>query len=100
MSAARQARAGGKEGRARVCARRAAGHAIRGYREALGLRDHDHSAFFLLRWIASLPDVDEPIRASAQRLVTRVTPEHELPHPQDPLADAELLIEGMLRLTR
>jgi hypothetical protein len=30
----------------------------------------------------------------------RVTPDHVLPHPQDPLADAALLIEGLLRITQ
>jgi hypothetical protein len=100
MLAARQARAAGKEGRARVCARRAAGHAIRGYREAIGLTGPDHSAYFLLHWIASLADVDHALRASAERLAARVTPDHVLPHPQDPLADANLLIEGLLRLLR
>ncbi len=100
MLAARQARTSGNEGRARVCARRAAGHAIRGYREAIGLTNRDHSAYFLLHWIASLADVDHALRASAERLAARVTPEHELPHPQDPLADADLLTEGLLQLIR
>jgi hypothetical protein len=98
MLAARQARASGNEGRARVCARRAAGQAIRSYRVTIGLEDQEHSAYFLLHWIASLPDVDQTLRASAERLAARVTPEHVLPHPQDPLTDASLLIEGLLQM--
>ncbi|HLC04947.1 MAG TPA: hypothetical protein VJK02_18080 [Anaerolineales bacterium] len=96
MGAARLARAQGNEGRARVCARRAAGHAIRAYREAIGGKDRAHSAYGLLRWIASLPEIEEPLRACAERLAARVTPEHVLPHPQDPLGDATLLIEGLI----
>lgn len=96
LQAARTARANGNEGRARVCARRAAGHAIRGYREAIGPTGDDHSAYFLLHWIAGQASLDPSLRASAARLAVRVTPAHDLPHPQDPLTDATCLIEGLL----
>jgi hypothetical protein len=100
MLAARQARAAGNEGRARVCARRAAGWAIRGYRAAIGVKSADPSAYRLLQWTAKLPDVNQELRACAERLATRVTPDHTLPHPQDPLADAVRLIEGLSQIVR
>lgn len=99
MDRARLARAQGNEGRARVCARRAAGHAIRAYRETIVGKDVTYSAYGLLRWIASVPDLEEPLRACAERLAARVTPEHALPHPQDPLKDAARLIEGLIERT-
>src|SRR3989304_2018498 len=88
MDAARLARAQGNGGRGRVWARRPAGHAIRAYREAIGGKDRAHSAYGLLRWIASLPEIEEPLRACAERLAARVPPEHGLPHPHDPPGDA------------
>jgi hypothetical protein len=95
MTAARQARASGNEGRARVCARRAAGQAIRAYRETVGSDGQDHSAYVLLRWLARFPGVEQPVRDCAERLAARVTQEHDLPHPQDPLADAASLIRAL-----
>jgi len=95
MRLARQSRARGNEGRARVCARRAAGLAIQIYRNRSANVNHPVSAYNLLRWFASLPGVEEDLRASAERLAMRVTREHVLPHPQDPLADAMFLIQGL-----
>lgn len=95
MAAAREARASGNEGRARVCARRAAGHAIRSYREAIGSDGQDHSAYVLLRWLARFSGVEQPVRDCAERLAARVTQEHDLPHPQDPLTDAACLIQAL-----
>jgi len=96
MKMARQSRARGNEGRARVCARRAAGLAIQIYRDRSANVNRTVGAYGLLRWFASLPGVEEELRASAERLAMRVTREHVLPHPQDPLADAVLLIQGLV----
>jgi hypothetical protein len=100
MKDARKARAAGNEGRARVCARRAAGHAIRAYRESTGSDGQDHSAYVLLHWLAGFPDVKQSVRDAAGRLAARVTHEHELPHPQDPLEDAASLIQALADLER
>jgi hypothetical protein len=100
MDAARQARSSGNEGRARVCARRAAGHAIRGYKEAIAVPDRDHSAYALLRWLAADPGFEPSVRSCAERLAARVTPDHVLPYPEDPLADAKFLIEALSNRTR
>jgi len=95
MRMARQSRARGNEGQARVCARRAAGLAIQIYRNRSGNADRPVSAYGLLRWFASVPGVEDGLRASAERLAMRVTHDHVLPHPQDPLADAMFLIQGL-----
>ncbi len=96
LNAARQARSAGNEGMARVCARRAAGWAI-------GVRFHDQispaataNAYLLLAWLKEQEAVDESLRAAADRLTTRITEDHELPHPEDPLEDAAHIVRAML----
>ena len=39
--------------------------------------------------------VDLEIRRAAQRLTVRVSPDHTLPHPEDPIADARLIIDAL-----
>lgn len=86
----------GNEGRARVCARRAAGWALAAFREKqLGVKPHPN-AFNLLRWFQGLPDVPTELRMTAARLTTRVTPEYKLPHHEDPLDDARYIVEILL----
>jgi hypothetical protein len=90
MAYARAAREHGKEGRARVCARRAAGWAV-----ATSFPEVPRKgAFSLLRWLES--EGPEELRAAAGRLTERVTPDHELPHDGDPLQDAALIVDGLL----
>lgn len=96
LKAAQEARRNGNEGMARVCARRAAGWAI-------GVRFKDDlspgattNAFLLLAWLKEQETIDEPLRAAADRLTTRITEDHELPHPEDPLEDAAYIVEAML----
>jgi HEPN domain-containing protein len=98
MRTAREARLAGNEGRARVCARRAAGHAVRAFRDALGSDGQSHSAYVLLRWLAGSPDIEQSARECAERLAARVTPEHDLPYPQDPVEDAARLVQALTGL--
>jgi len=88
-------RGDGNEGRARVCARRAAGLAVGWYAHQHGWDLTESNAYRRLLWLQSQMSVSEDLRQAAQRLTTRVTPDHQLPHPEDPLQDAELLISGM-----
>lgn len=88
-------RADGQAGRARVCARRAAGWALGPvYRRQTG-DEPPASALTLLRWYGDSPVAPDQLRRAARRLTTRVTHEHDLPHPEDPIDDARLLIEGI-----
>lgn len=95
MQSAAIARREGNEGRARVCARRAAGLAIGWYAEQHGWNLAEPSAYKRLLWLESQVDVSEDIRQAARRLTTRVTHSHQLPHLEDPLQDAALLISSM-----
>ncbi|MEK6587840.1 MAG: hypothetical protein AABY97_03250 [Chloroflexota bacterium] len=93
LSYARAARQHGKEGRARVCARRAAGWSVAAYRSAQG-QSSDEDAYTLLGWLEERGP--EELREPARRLRQQVTEDHRLPHPEDPLKDAELIVDGLL----
>ena len=81
-------RAEGRLGRARVCARRAAGWAIGPtYRRSTG-DPPPSSAMVLLRWYRDFAEASDSLRRAAARLTTHVTEDHTLPHPEDPIDDA------------
>ena len=86
----------GREGRARVCARRAAGLAVASYYECRHAHLATHSAFDLLKLVQLEEELPTGVRLAAARLSTRVTTSGQLPHPQDPLDDARMLIETLL----
>ena len=92
---AEESRQKGNEGRARVCARRAAGIAIGIYFEVMTKASAPKSAYSLLQWLSEQGQKDLEIRRAAQRLTVRVSPDHTLPHPEDPIADARLIIDGL-----
>ncbi len=93
---AEQARIEGNEGRARVCARRAAGWAVSFTRSLNEEREIEANAYEMLQWLAQQADTAEPIRAAAARLTTRVSLDHTLPFPEDPLEDARTIVEALL----
>ena len=85
----------GRLGRARVCARRAAGWAIGPtYRRSTG-DTPPVNAMTLLRWYCDFEDAAEPLRRAAGRLTTHVTRDHALPHAEDPVDDARKLIDAL-----
>ena len=88
-----QARAAGNEGRARVCARRVAGQALRLRYRAMGVPGN---AYDWLVWASREPEVPETVRATAQRLVARVLPGGRPAFDDDPLPDAELILHHCL----
>jgi hypothetical protein len=91
-----RSRAGGNEGRARVCARRAAGLAIGQYYEYCLEKTSPTSAYELLQWFTERAEIPQDLRDAARRLTVRVTPEYDLPHFEDPLEDAHLLVNAIL----
>ena len=92
LAYARAARNKGKEGRARVCARRAAGWAVAAHYP----NSRHRGAYSLLRWLENNSKVSEELRSAAGRLTEQVTEDHELPHSADPLKDAEMIVIGLL----
>lgn len=95
LELARDARQRGNEGRARVCARRAAGIVTAEYLRRSGSIPAG-SAYDLLRRLQSLPGVSPQVQEIAAHFLTRVTPAHTLPLPADLVAEAEWLASELL----
>ena len=96
---AEQARARGNEGQARVCARRAAGIAIREYLTRRGVRPPSVSAYDLLNFLKEDPDLSPDLKRIADHLTLRVTEEFKLPVNADLVAEARTFCENLLRGT-
>jgi HEPN domain-containing protein len=94
---AEQARARGNEGQARVCARRAAGIAIREYLIRQGIRPPSVSAYDLLNLLKDDPDLSADLKLIADHLTLRVTEEFKLPVDADLIAEARKFCEELLK---
>jgi hypothetical protein len=104
MDSALASRAAGNEGRARVCARRAAGLAARDFLD----RNHaviksdaqgsnlSNSAYAALQTLATYPGLSPELKQAASHLTTRVTPEFQLQLGIDLIDEAQKLIGGLL----
>lgn len=88
LEKARQARARGNEGLARVCARRAAGRAVREYLERRGVHPSSLSAYDLLNEIKTDPQIAPHLRLIADHLTLRVNEDFRLPVNADLIAEA------------
>lgn len=95
LEKARRARQMGNEGRARVCARRAAGAAARDFLTRRGARPRTASAYDALRVLEEFPGLAPDLKAAASRLTLRVDEEFALPPGVDLIAEAEKLIEAL-----
>jgi len=94
---AKQARAKGNEGQARVCARRAAGIAAREYFARRGKTLRTPSAYDLLNELVHEAGVSNKLRQSAGYLTLRVNEEFRLPVDVDLIEEARKLCEGLLK---
>ncbi len=91
---AERSRRAGNEGRARVCARRAAGIAARNFLTRHGVRATG-SAYAALQTLAAFPGLAPDLRTATAHLTTRVTEEFRLPENIDLIAEARKLIGGL-----
>ena len=91
LDQAQSARASGKEGMARVCARRAAGLAIGAYLHRQRLPDPGPSAMDRLRYLNTLPHLPPEIYPLIRHLTRRVDTNYALPPEIDLIADAQAL---------
>ena len=92
---AERARLTGNEGRARVCARRAAGAAARDFLSSHGVRLRDASAYTALQVLAEYPGLAIDLQAAALHLTARLTQEFTLPMDADLIADARKIVGGL-----
>lgn len=97
---AEQARARGNEGQARVCARRAAGLAVREYLSHRGIRTLSTSAYDLLNLLKNEPKLSPDLKQIANHLTLRVTEEFKMPVDVDLIAEARTLCEELLKRER
>jgi hypothetical protein len=96
LQMAAEARARGNEGQARVCARRAAGVAVREYFLRRGISSHVSSAFDLLRALLDIPELPDEARRAAEYLTLRVNEEFKLPVNADLVEEARTLCKSLL----
>jgi hypothetical protein len=88
LAHAHSARMEGKEGRARVCARRAAGITAREFLNRCGVRARSGSAHDALQTLAEFPGLAPDLRQAAIHLTARVAEDFTLP------ADMDLLLRA------
>ncbi|MBE0680483.1 MAG: hypothetical protein IH589_01100 [Anaerolineales bacterium] len=93
---AAQARAKNNEGQARVCARRAAGIAIRDYLTRRSIHIPSTSAYDLLNLIKEDTLLPPDLKLVADHLTLRVTEEFKLPVEADLVAESRLLCDWLL----
>jgi len=86
----------GNEGRARVCARRAAGIVIGEYLLRNNLPDQGPSAYDRMNYTLTLPEVPESVKEIVNHFLVRVDTDFNLPIDADLIADARWLEENLL----
>ncbi len=96
ITQAEAARAAGNEGRARVCARRAAGAVISEYMRRQGLQLRGPSAYDRVRDLIAMPDISPEVRQAAEHFLQRVTTEFTLPEDIDLIDEARWLRKTLL----
>jgi hypothetical protein len=90
------ARQKGKEGMARVCARRAAGWVVGEYLNRRGIIYTNPSAYERLKFLEQLPDVPNEIKQVTAHFILRINPDHELPINVDLIQEAIWLKAALL----
>jgi hypothetical protein len=96
LQQAEAARAVGNEGRARVCARRAAGIIGREYMRRQGVALSTPSAYDILRALLSTPSLSPETRESIAHFLARVNTSFTLPVEADLLSEARWIASELL----
>ena len=91
LEMAKSARRSGNEGRARVCARRAAGYVAGEYITRNHINFESESALERLKYLQSTPEINSNQRETVSHFLVHTTPEHQLPIDADLIADVEQL---------
>lgn len=92
---AQASRSAGNEGRARVCARRAAGIAARRFLDQRGVHLNSGSAYQALHMLATFPGLAPDLKQVALHLTLQVTAEFILPEKINLISEARKLIGGL-----
>lgn len=93
FAGAREAREQSIEGRARVCARRAAGFAIAWLCHSRGKQVRETDSLNLLKSIQTDASIPEEVREASKRLTAKISPNFTYAFPTDPLDDAGIIVD-------
>jgi len=85
----------GNDGLARVCARRAVALAAQHWAEQRHLPSWQGDAIHQLRQIQNETGFPLPVREAAQRLLTKVTEQAQLPMTTNPIIDAHIILDHL-----
>ena len=85
----------GNDGLARVCARRAVALAAQHWAKHHHLPSWHGDAMHQLRQIEGETTFPLPVREAAQRLLTKVTEQAQLPMTTDPITDARIILDHL-----
>lgn len=96
LSQGQQAREQGLEGKARVCARRAVGIALRHYFSSRQPQLASLSVVDLVQTYQEKPGLPQDLQEICAHMLTRVDPDYNLPIPVDLLTEAKILINAIL----
>jgi hypothetical protein len=96
LQQAEAARAVGNEGRARVCARRAAGIVGKEYLRRQGIALATPSAYDVLRTLRTIPGLSPEAHAATAHFLVKVDTQFVLPVEADLLAEARWLASDLL----
>jgi hypothetical protein len=89
---AKQSRMEGNEGRARVCARRAAGAAVLDHLKSQGKTIHSQNVYQILQFFRSSEGLPDRVKRALDHLVQRVDIDHQFPSEVDLINEANVLI--------
>lgn len=90
---AKQSRLEGNEGRARVCARRAAGAAVKEHLVKMGITQKQENAIQSLLTLAQMETLPVRVQEAVNWLVQRVNQDHNLPPEVDLIHEAGVVIK-------
>jgi len=90
---AKQSRIEGNEGRARVCARRAAGAAAQRFLLNAGIADRPENALESLQTLRSEQSLPDRVTTAIDRLLQKVDLDYNLPADVDLIIEAETVIQ-------
>ncbi len=96
MKMAEKARLEGNEGKARVCARRAAGIVADEFMKRSGVSTPNMTAYERIKLLGAWPGVPEGVGEVVAHMTTRVNTSYELPVDADLVAEARWLAEALL----
>ncbi len=96
MLMAQKAREENNEGKARVCARRAAGLVAKEYLKQRGVATPGMTAYERVKLLQHWPGLPQGVSERVAHLTTRVNENYQLPIEADLVADARWLAKALL----